>query len=80
MISLAQHPERTIIRLQELRQNVMLKKMSEAERDELAQLLSIVDCAKGEHLLHQGVHDMEQYFLLEGILKCAWSPTPMPRK
>ncbi|MGL6181778.1 MAG: Crp/Fnr family transcriptional regulator [Aestuariivirga sp.] len=68
MISLAQHPERTVIRLQ-LRQNVMLKKMSEAERDELAQLLSIVDCAKGEHLLHQGVHDMEQYFLLEGILK-----------
>ena len=68
MILLAQHPERTIIRLQ-LRQNVMLQKMSDAERDELAQLLSIVDCAKGEYLLHQGVHDMEQYFLLEGILK-----------
>jgi CRP-like cAMP-binding protein len=47
----------------------MLKKMSDVERDELAQMLSIVDCAKGEYLLHQGVHDMEQYFLLEGILK-----------
>lgn len=65
---LAQHPERNIIRLQ-LRQNVMLTKMSDVERDELAQMLSIVDCAKGEYLLHQGVHDMEQYFLLEGILK-----------
>ena len=68
MNQLARHPERTIIRLQ-LRQNVMLKKMSDAERDELAQSLSIVDCAKGEYLLHQGVHEMEQYFLLEGILK-----------
>jgi CRP-like cAMP-binding protein len=68
MILLAQHPERNIIRLQ-LRQNLMLKKMSDAERDELAQMLSIVDCAKGEYLLHQGVHEMEQYFLLEGILK-----------
>mgnify|MGYP006947921337 CR=1 FL=1 len=35
---LAQHPERNIIRLQ-LRQNVMLKKMSDVERDELAPLL-----------------------------------------
>jgi CRP-like cAMP-binding protein len=68
MTLLAQHPERNIIRLQ-LRQNVMLKKMSDAERDELAQSLAIVDCAKGEYLLHQGVHEMEQYFLLEGILK-----------
>ena len=68
MNQLARHPERTIIRLQ-LRQNVMLKKMSDVERDELAQSLSIVDCAKGEYLLHQGVHEMEQYFLLEGILK-----------
>jgi len=68
MISLEQHPEREIIRLQ-LRQNDMLKTMSDAERDELAQMLDIVDCAKGEYLLHQGVHAMEQYFLLDGILK-----------
>ncbi len=47
----------------------MLKTMSDAERDELARLLVIVDCNKGEYLLHQGVHAMEQYFLLEGILK-----------
>jgi CRP-like cAMP-binding protein len=29
----------------------------------------IVDCQKGEALLHQGVHEMEQYFVLDGILK-----------
>jgi len=68
MILLAQHPERNIIRLQ-LKQNLMLQQMNDAQRDELAQLLSIVDCAKGEYLLHQGVHEMEQYFLVEGILK-----------
>jgi CRP/FNR family transcriptional regulator, dissimilatory nitrate respiration regulator len=68
MTSLAQHPERNVIRLQ-LRQNGMLKTMTDAERDELGPMLSIVDCAKGEYLLHQGVHDMEQYFVLEGILK-----------
>jgi CRP/FNR family transcriptional regulator, dissimilatory nitrate respiration regulator len=68
MIPLEKHAERDIIRLQ-LRQNDMLKTMSDAERDELAQLLDIVDCAKGEYLLHQGVHAMEQYFLLDGILK-----------
>lgn len=68
MIPLAQHPERDIIRLQ-LRQNDMLKSMSDAEWNELAQFLDIVECAKGDQLLHQGVHEMEQYFLLEGILK-----------
>ncbi|MBC7604571.1 MAG: Crp/Fnr family transcriptional regulator, partial [Ramlibacter sp.] len=26
-------------------------------------------CAKGDVLLNQGVHEMEQYFILEGILK-----------
>ena len=68
MIPLAKHPERNVIRLQ-LRRNVMLKAMDEAEWGELEPLLSIVDCAKGDYLLHQGVHEMEQYFLLDGILK-----------
>jgi len=36
---------------------------------ELEQLLTVVDCQKGDFLLHQGVHDMEQYFVLDGILK-----------
>ena len=63
-----QHAERNVIRL-ELRQNIVLREMSDAERDELERHLTIVDAAKGEFLLHQGVHEMEQYFILDGILK-----------
>ena len=62
------HPECKVIRL-ELRRNVVLKQMTDAEYAELAWQLQIVDCAKGDHLLHQGVHEMEQYFVLNGILK-----------
>jgi len=62
------HPERNVIRL-ELRQNAVLKEMSDAERDALERQLFICDCAKGDYLLYQGVHDMEQYFVLDGILK-----------
>ncbi|AMO95150.1 cyclic nucleotide-binding domain protein [Collimonas fungivorans] len=29
----------------------------------------VVDGGKGEILLHQGIHEMEQYFILDGILK-----------
>jgi CRP-like cAMP-binding protein len=68
MTLLASHPERNIIHVQ-LRQNVVLKTMTDAERAELEQQLNIVDCAKGDYLVHQGVHDMEQYFVLDGILK-----------
>ena len=31
--------------------------------------MQIVDCAKGDYLLHQGVHEMEQYFVIDGLLK-----------
>lgn len=68
MTLLAQHPERNVIRVQ-LKQNVVLQSMTDEERRELDDLLEIVDCAKGDHLLHQGVHEMEQYFVLDGILK-----------
>jgi len=68
MTLLANHRERNIIHVQ-LRQNVVLKTMSDAERNELEQQLQIVDCAKGDYLLHQGVHEMEQYFVLDGVLK-----------
>ena len=67
-IPLQAHPERNIIRAQ-LAQNVVLKEMLDAERDELEPHLQVVDCAKGETLLDQGVHEMEQYFVLDGILK-----------
>jgi len=66
--SIDHHPERNVIRVQ-LRQNVVLKEMTEDKRSELDEQLAIVDCNKGDYLLHQGVHEMEQYFVLEGILK-----------
>lgn len=62
------HAERNVIRL-ELRHNTVLREMTDPEYRELERHLVIVDCAKGEHLLHQGVHDMEQYFVLDGVLK-----------
>ena len=68
MSSIDSHPEKSIIRAQ-LRHNVVLKGMSPAEFSELEPLLSVVDCQKGDLLLHQGVHEMEQYFILQGILK-----------
>ena len=67
-IALACHPERNVIHL-ELRRNVVLKEMTDDERSELERHLVVVDAAKGEVLLHQGVHDMEQYFVLAGLLK-----------
>jgi len=67
-IAIANHPERNIIRAQ-LAQNIVLKEMVDGEREELEPHLLVVDCAKGESLLDQGVHDMEQYFVLDGVLK-----------
>jgi CRP/FNR family transcriptional regulator, dissimilatory nitrate respiration regulator len=66
--SLENHPERNVIRVQ-LTHNAVLKAMSEAQRSELEPHLIVVDCHKGDALLHQGVHEMEQYFILDGILK-----------
>ena len=66
--SIDNHPERNVIRVQ-LRQNIVLKEMAENERSDLDEQLMVVDCNKGDYLLHQGVHDMEQYFVLDGVLK-----------
>ncbi len=68
MSSVEKHPEKNVIRVQ-LTQNVILSELTANERSELEQLLTVVDCHKGDYLLHQGVHDMEQYFVLDGILK-----------
>ncbi len=65
---LAHHPEAKIIRVQ-LRQNVVLTRLSAAQWSELEPLLDIVDYPKGEALEHQGDHSMEQYFIIGGILK-----------
>ena len=67
-IGLEQHPERNVIRLQ-IRQTPLLKDLDESSMHELESMLSVVDCAKGEHLLHQGVREMEHYFIVDGLLK-----------
>ena len=68
MSTIENHPEKNIIRVQ-LTQNAVLSELTSDERKELEQLLVVVDCPKGDFLLHQGVTDMEQYFVLDGILK-----------
>ncbi len=68
MTLVANHPERDIIRVQ-LKQNVVLRQMTADEMVELEPHLVVVDCQKGECLLHQGDFEMEQYFILDGILK-----------
>ncbi|MCY7317876.1 MAG: Crp/Fnr family transcriptional regulator, partial [Ramlibacter sp.] len=66
--SVQDHPERNVIRVQ-LGQNVVLKAMNSGQTAELESRLDIVDCHKGDALLTQGVHEMQQYFILDGILK-----------
>ncbi len=67
-ISLHKHPERAIIHA-ELRQNSLLKNITDEQLAELEGHLQIVDAAKNDFLLNQGDRDMEQYFILEGLLK-----------
>ena len=62
------HPDRNVIRVQ-LAQNTVLKGMTREQSAELESHLVVVDCQKGDFLLHQGVYEMEQYFILDGILK-----------
>jgi len=68
MTLLANHPERNVIRL-ELRHNDVLRDLDEAEREELEAHMSVFDGSKGDFLLYQGVREMEQYFIIDGILK-----------
>jgi len=68
MSTIEKHPERNVIRVQ-LAHNLVLKGMTAAQMEELEPHLVVVDCQKGEALLNQGVHEMEQYFILDGILK-----------
>ena len=68
MTSLARHPEAQIVRLQ-LRQNLVLRHMTREQWAELEPRIDITDYAKGALLENQGDLAMEQYFILEGILK-----------
>lgn len=66
--AIAKHPHRNTIRL-ELRQNLVLGGMAPAQWDELEPRLEIAEYRKGDLLVHQGSTEMEQFFVLEGILK-----------
>jgi CRP-like cAMP-binding protein len=68
MTLLANHPQRSGIR-ERLRQNIVLRRLSTEAFEELEGQLAIVDYKKGDVLLSQGAHEMEQYFVLDGILK-----------
>ena len=68
MTTLSKHPEAKFIRLQ-LRQNLVLKTMTPAQWSELEPLLDITDYAKGAPLENQGDELMQQYFILDGVLK-----------
>lgn len=65
---LAQHPESRVIRVQ-LRQNLILKHLNAGQWHELESMVEISDYPKGEALEHQGDLAMEQYFIIDGILK-----------
>ncbi len=68
MTLLSNHPQRDLIRLQ-LSRNIVLRTLKPRIFAELEKLLEIIECKKGDLLLGQGDHDMEQYFVLDGILK-----------
>src|SRR6185436_1156511 len=62
------HTDAKIIRVQ-LRQNLALRHLTGPQWDELEPVLEVEDYPKGDTLEHQGDHSMEQYFILDGILK-----------
>jgi CRP-like cAMP-binding protein len=68
MTAFPSHPQRNSVRLQ-LRQNQLLQDLSAAQWSELEPLLAIADYRKGEPVVRQGDEEMEQIFILEGMLK-----------
>ena len=68
MTFLVNHQERNVIRLQ-LKQNAALANLTEDDLRELESHLLIDDGHKGEFLQQQGVREMSQYFIIDGILK-----------
>jgi CRP-like cAMP-binding protein len=66
--SLASHPQRNSLKLL-LRRSQILQGMTPAQWSDLEPLLAVADYRKGELLVHQGSTEMEQFFILDGILK-----------
>ena len=67
-MTIVDHPQHNSIRLL-LRQNQVLQGMSAAQWSELEPLLVLADYRKGDPLVHQGDEEMEQFFILEGMVK-----------
>src|SRR5712672_3050359 len=68
MTSLASHPQRNSLRLQ-LRENQVLQGMSTSQWAELEPQLVIAEYRKGDPLVRQGDEEMEQFFIVDGMLK-----------
>jgi CRP-like cAMP-binding protein len=68
MTHLSAHPYRDLIRTQ-LARNIVLRTVKPRAFAELEKQLFVTDYKKGDLLLSQGDHDMEQYFVLDGVLK-----------
>ena len=68
MPSLAAHPQRNSLRLQ-LRQNLLLRGISNAQWSELEPLLVLAEYRKGDPLVRQGDEQMLQFFILDGMVK-----------
>src|SRR3989304_4495013 len=68
MSPITTHPQRNTIRLQ-LKQNLVLREMPAIALDELERKRDIAEYRKAEPLVRQGATGMEQFFILEGILK-----------
>jgi CRP-like cAMP-binding protein len=68
MSHIATHPQRNTLRL-ELKANLILGGMRAPAWEELEPRLEITEYRKSELLVHQGSTAMEQFFILDGILK-----------
>ena len=68
MTLLVNHPQRDSL-LKRLEENIVLRRLKPAAFKALEPHLAIVDYRKGDVLLSQGAHEMEQYFVLDGVLK-----------
>ena len=68
MATIPTHPQRASVRLA-LKQNLLLRDMAAEAWNDLEPQLEIADYKKGDLLVHQGTTAMEQFFILDGILK-----------
>ncbi len=68
MTALSSHPQRNTIRLQ-LRQCMLLAALRRDQWEQLEPLLVVGDYRKADYLVHQGDEEMEQFFILDGMVK-----------